>query len=69
MKSRWIKTIPILLTLCLLSFAGCSKPKVVTVERAITAKGCPAPILREHKDLLVENIRLKADLKACQAKP
>jgi hypothetical protein len=41
----------------------------VTVERAITAKGCPAPILREHKDLLVENIRLKADLKACHANP
>ena len=69
MKSRWIKTILTLWILCSLNFAGCSKPKVVTVERAITAKGCPAPILREHKDLLVENIRLKADLKACHANP
>jgi hypothetical protein len=70
MKLPWIKTISILLTLCLLSFAGCKSapPKAVTVERTITAKGCTRAFQEEHKNLLVENIRLRADLKACQAK-
>lgn len=56
-----------LLMLCLPSFAGCSsKPKVVTVESAVTSKGSTRAFATEHKNLLVENIRLKADLKACQ---
>lgn len=58
-----------LLMLCSLNFAGCNSanpPKVVTVESAVTSKGSTRAFATEHKNLLVENIRLKADLKACQ---
>lgn len=71
MKSRWIRTTLTLLTLCSLNFAGCNSakpPKVVTVERAITAKGCTRAFMEEHRDVMIENIRLKADLKACHAR-
>ena len=58
-----------LLMLVLLSFASCHKTQVPkTVETKATSKGCSPAFVSEHESLFQENIRLKAALKACQAK-
>ena len=55
---------------CIVGSVSC-QPRVspITVESPVTAKGCTRAFLEEHESLFAENIRLKAALKQCHAKP
>ena len=62
-----------LLTLSMLSFAGCQTAKVETVEVPVsshcTGENCfsvTEAFMVEHGQTMIENIRLKNKLKICQ---